>query len=53
MILDDHIHQLLWLFIPKTCILNLGLNPSTDKALMYHANCNRPDIAFANTCKPK
>ena len=53
MILDDHIHQLLWLFIPKTCILTLGLNPSTDKELMYYTSCNRSDIAFANTCKPK
>ena len=53
MILDDHIHQLLWLFILKTCTLALGLNPSTDKALMYHANYNKPDITFVDTCKPK
>ena len=53
MILDDRIHQLLWLFIPKTCIVTLGLNPSTNKALMYHATYNRPDIAFVDTCKPK
>ena len=53
MILDDRIHQLLWLFIPKTCILTPRLNPSTDKELMYYASCNKPDIAFADTCKPK
>jgi len=53
MILDDRIHQLLWLFIPKTCILTPRLNPSPDNELMYYASYNRPDIAFADTCKPK
>ena len=53
MILGDRIHQLSWLFIPKIGILTLGLNPSTDKELMYCASCNKSDIAFADTCKPK
>jgi hypothetical protein len=47
MILDDHIHQLLnmdcYHFDPR-------IKPSANKALMYHASRNRPDIAFADTC---